>query len=156
RRYCTAPVAVVAEGLIPPTCPGYDPALRGPAYDPDLARRLLDESGYDRSRPLDLVLTKSAWSLGDDSVSGLVEQLDRIGLRVEPRSVDDLNATLRAGEFDLLESAWYGDYLDPDTFTFGVFHSRLGAFHGFSQSDELDALYEAARARTDPARRAEL
>ncbi len=156
RRYSEAPIAVVAEGLIPPTCPGYDPSLRGLAYDPDLARRLVDESGYDRSRPLDLVLTRSAWSLGDDSVASLAEQLGRIGLRVVARSVDDLNEARRSLEFDLLEAAWYADYLDPDTFTFGVFHSRLGALHGNFEDDGLDVLFEQARATTDPSRRAAL
>jgi peptide/nickel transport system substrate-binding protein/oligopeptide transport system substrate-binding protein len=156
RHYSVAPIAEVAEGLVPPTCPGYDPSLRGPAYDPELARRLLDESGHDRSRPLELVLTTSPWTLGESAIERLVGYFDDVGLTVMVRAVDDLNETRRSGAFDLLESAWYGDYLDPDTFTFGAFHSRLGAFHGYCDHDDLDRLFERARATTDPVGRAEL
>jgi ABC-type transport system substrate-binding protein len=156
RRYSAAPVATVAEGLVPPSCPGYDATLRGPVYDPDLARRLLAESDYDASRPLDLVLTKSPWTLGDDAVEAITEYLRSIGLRVERRTTDDLNDTRRKGAFDLLESAWYADYLDPDTFYFGAFHSKLGAFYGYFDNDRLDDLFSEARATSDPGRRAEL
>src|SRR5206468_4236576 len=105
--YTAAPVAAVAEGLIPPTCPGYDPELRGPSYDPEIAQRLLDESGYDRSRPLDLVLTASPWSIGEEAAGAVVDQLGRVGLRVEVRRVEDLNETRRTATFDLMETAWY-------------------------------------------------
>jgi dipeptide transport system substrate-binding protein len=70
--------------------------------------------------------------------------------------VDESRRPIRAGEYDLIEARWVGDYLDPDTFTFGAFHSRLGAFHGAFRDDALDTLFERARATTDPARRAEL
>jgi peptide/nickel transport system substrate-binding protein/oligopeptide transport system substrate-binding protein len=156
RLYSAAPVAVVAEGLVPPSCPGYEPSYIGPVFDLALARALLAESGYDTSRPLDLVLTKSPWTLGADAVERISDWLGAIGLRLETRASDDLNETRRTGAFDLMEAAWYGDYLDPDTFTFGAFHSRLGAFYGYFDCDELDSLFERARSTSDPAHRAEL
>jgi oligopeptide transport system substrate-binding protein len=143
----------VAEGLIPPSCPGYDPALKGPEFNPDLARQLLVESGYDTSRPIDLVLTKGPWGVGPDAVAGIVEELGAIGLKVEPREESDVAAVRNSRNFDLLEGAWYGDYLDPDTFTFGVFHSHLGSFPGMHDCGELDRLFEMARATTDIAAR---
>jgi ABC-type transport system substrate-binding protein/methyl-accepting chemotaxis protein len=155
-RLGAASIAIPAEGLVPPSCPGHDPALEGPEHDLELARRLLDASGYDRGRPIDLVLVHGAWTLGREAVEGIAEDLAAAGLRVEPRVVDDLERTLMAGEFDLLEAAWYGPYLDPDAFTFGVFHSRLGYYPGLYESEELDELLERARGTVDPEVRAML
>jgi ABC-type transport system substrate-binding protein len=156
ERLGAATLAVPAAGLLPPSCPGYDPALAAPVHDAGLARRLVDASGYDRARPIDLVLVHGAWTLGREAVAGVVEDLEAIGLRVAPREVDDLERTLASGEFDLLEAAWYGPYLDPDAFTFGVFHSRLGYYPGLYESEELDGLLETARGTVDPQARAGL
>lgn len=156
QLYSSAPVAAVAEGLIPPSCPGFDPSLRGPTFDPDLARRLVAASGYDTERALDIVLTRGPWSLGEQAIERVVAWLGDIGLRSNVRSVDDLNDVRRSADFDLLESAWYGDYLDPDTFTFGAFHTKFGAFNGYYECPELDRLFEQARATSDPRRRADL
>lgn len=156
RAYSPAPVAVTATGLVPPSCPGYDSDLRLPDYDPVRARALLDESGYDRSRPIDLVLTDAPWTIGDEAVSGIRDDLAAIGLRLEPRIAPFLNQTRRDGDFDLIEASWYGDYLDPDTFTFGAFHSQLGSFTHSHDCETLDGLLELARATTDPPSRDEL
>lgn len=156
RAYSPEPVAVRADGLVPPSCPGYDPTLHGPAYDPVRAAALLEESGYDRSRPIDLVVTAAPWSLGDGAIAEVVSMLAEVGLSVAVRSTEDLNGTRRGGDFDLIEAGWYADYLDPDTFTYGAFHSRFGAFSGHFESPELDGLFERARSTADPDRRAEI
>ena len=49
------------RGDDPAELPRARPRLRGPAYDPELAIRLLDESGYDRARPVDFVSTEASW-----------------------------------------------------------------------------------------------
>lgn len=156
RAYSQAPVAVLASGLVPPSCPGFDPDLRLPEYDPDLAKALLDESGFDVSRAIDLVLTDAPWTIGDEAVEGVREDLARIGLSLTTRVVRLLNQSRREGDYDIIEASWYGDYLDPDTFTFGAFHSTLGSFAGTHDSRVLDELFELARATTDPPSRDEL
>jgi oligopeptide transport system substrate-binding protein len=156
-RYNTAPVAVAAEGLIPPTCPGYNPSLRGPEYDPARARILLEEAGYDFDRPLRVLLSEGMWALGPEVSEVLVANLQAVGFRVDASFSKHLNSLRAEGAFDLLEASWVGDYLDPDTFTFGPFHSQFGSFGGgFCVSRELDELLERARASTDIARRSGL
>jgi ABC-type transport system substrate-binding protein len=156
RVYGPGPLAEPGSGLIPPTCPGYDPSLTGPVYDPEVARALLDEAGYDRARPIELVVASSPWSFGLAGAASIRDALACVGLRLEARVVDDVLEARRTGDFDAVEAQWYGDYLDPDTFTFGAFHSRLGAYHGLWDLPVLDELYERARATADPARRAAL
>jgi ABC-type oligopeptide transport system substrate-binding subunit len=114
------------------------------------------ESGYDPARPIDLVCSRAAWALGDDVIGGVVEDLAAVGLRVAPRSVGDVSEARRNGSYDIVEAMWMGDYLDPDAFTFAVFHSDVGAYRGDHCAEELDRLMEEARGATDLARRAEL
>ncbi|MBK6315406.1 MAG: ABC transporter substrate-binding protein [Blastocatellia bacterium] len=156
RVYAPAPVAVLASGLVPPSCPGYDPDLQLPEYDPERAKALLDASDFDVSRPIDLVLTDAPWTIGDEALEGIREDFAKIGLQLQPRVVRLLNQTRRDGDYDIIEASWYGDYLDPDTFTFGAFHSTLGSFAGTHDSQVLDELFELARATTDPPSRDEL
>lgn len=156
RAYSSAPIAVLAQGLIPPTCPGFSPDLTLPVFDPERSLELLHAAGFDRSRPLELVLTDAPWSIGDEAVAGIRENLEMIGVRLDVRTVPLLNQCRRDGEYDLIEASWYGDYLDPDTFTFGAFHSKLGSFAGSHDSAVLDELFELARGTTDPPSRDEL
>lgn len=156
RAYASAPVAVIATGLIPPSCPGFDPELSLPEFDPERALELLHASGFDRTRALELVLTDAPWTIGDEAVAGVRDDLERVGIRLDVRTVPLLNQCRRDGDYDIIEASWYGDYLDPDTFTFGAFHSTLGSFAGSHDSPVLDELFELARATTDPPSRDEL
>jgi oligopeptide transport system substrate-binding protein len=156
-RYNTAPVAIAAEGLVPPTCPGFNPALRGPEFDSAKARALLDEAGYDFRRPLRVFFSEGMWALGSDAGSVVVENLEAVGFTIEAVFSKHLNSIRAQGAFDLLEASWVGDYLDPDTFTFGPFHSQFGSFGGGGRvSEELDDLFQRARSSTDIGGRAGL
>jgi len=155
-RYNSAPIASAAQGLIPPSCPGFDPSLRGHEFDPELSRRLLSESGYDLRRPLAIRLSEGKWALGRDVANQVRSNLQDVGFRVEVTFARHLNAIRESGAYDLMEASWVADYLDPDTFTYGPFHSRFGAFGGIGSTRELDAMFESARATTDLAIRSRL
>jgi ABC-type transport system substrate-binding protein len=148
--------SVLAEGLLPPSCPGFDPSLRAPSYDPELARQLIAQSGYDTSRAIEFVRTDRPWGVGSEAAEAMAEDFATVGLRLETRVVTDIGEARESGQYDIIEAGWHGDYLDPDTFTFGVFHSRFGAFAGLAGHPELDRLFEEARASTDVAGRAAL
>jgi ABC-type transport system substrate-binding protein len=147
--------AVAARGLVPPSVPGA-PALDPVPHDPALARALLAESGFDMSRPIDLVYSQAAWALGERVIAGVVDDLAAVGLSAVPRRAGDLAEVRRSGDYDVVEAMWMGDYLDPDAFTFAVFHSGVGAYRGIHSSAELDELMSDARGTTDLARRAAL
>lgn len=149
-------LAEVAKGLVPPHCPGYEPTEYCPDYDPDRARNLVESSGFDASQTIKLFRSERQWSFGEPAFNLLVENLSAVGLKAEIVLSPELNSVRKSGNFDILEAGWYGDYLDPDSFTFGAFHSKMGSFSGLFDAPELDQLFETARSTPDPIARAEL
>ncbi len=123
----------------------------------DLAREHLRRSGFDDGRPLELAYSpepayqrriaeavKAMW----ESRLGI-----RVDLRVQERTV--LSQRIRALDYDIARSDWYGDYMDPATFlgmyTTGNGQNRTGWSHA-----EYDRLIAAAATEADNARRFEL
>lgn len=155
ERFGGDTLATLATGIIPPSVPGA-PWLEPEPCDPDLARELLLESGFDLGRPIDLVHSQSAWSLGAESFAAIAADLEKAGLRVEVRSHSEVYNVRKSGDFDILEGSWSGDYLDPDAYTFAQFHSKIGGFAGLHTSERLDELMRIARGETDVIRRAAL
>jgi ABC-type transport system substrate-binding protein len=96
------------------------------------------------------------WALGQDAGQAVIKNLRDVGFEVDAVYSKHLNSAREEGAFDLLEASWVGDYLDPDTFTYGPFHSKFGSFGLRHGSHELDELLQRARSTTDIGRRARL
>lgn len=105
---------MVPEGML-----GY-PGLKSKIYDPETAKKLLSEAGFSGGKGFPKITLKFNTSEGHRKIAEAIQQmwLKVLGVQInienmEWRSLlDDQNRS----NFDILRSAWTGDYLDPNTF----------------------------------------
>jgi ABC-type transport system substrate-binding protein len=150
---------VVAHGVLPPNLPGYDPNLRGYAYDPARARRLLEEAkiGPDfhptlwlRADPTTVILAES-----------IQQDLELVGIHLDLKPVawgPLLEAIRQPRNVELFLSGWEADFPDPENFL-GVLLSREqwgGNNDSFYSNPRVDELLAEAAPMTDLKRRYEL
>jgi peptide/nickel transport system substrate-binding protein len=150
-----------ATGLLPPGHWAYNGDVPQYPYDPDAARKLLDEAGFPDPEGTDprfsLSYKTSQNQLTRRIGEVLQEQLAQVGIQVSVRSYEwgTFYADIKAGNFQLYTLSWVG-VTDPDIYYY-VFHSKSvppdGANRGRYQNPELDALLERGRAEGDRAAR---
>jgi peptide/nickel transport system substrate-binding protein len=151
----------VANGILPPGTQGFNPNVRGIAYDPARARELLVEAGYPGGRGLPRL---QIWSGAKfEAAVRELEQIQRyltaVGISSDVHYQTDwpsYSKLLAEGKLPMFLYAWYADVPDPDNFLFQLFHSRSPRnFFGY-QNHAVDDLLMAARAEGDPQRRVDL
>jgi len=152
-----------ATGLLSPLNWAFDENVPPWPYDPQKAKRLLDEAGYpdpdgDGLRPRFRVSFKTTnIDLRRRIAEAFKEQLARVGIELEIRSYEwgTFYSDVRKGNFHLFSLAWVG-VADPDIY-FQLFHSDSvppnGDNRGLYRNPEIDRLLEAGRATVDPAQR---
>ena len=117
--------AIEQKGIIPTGIWGNNPDLEGIAYDPEGARALLAEAGYqDGDVSFTLALSSSGDQLLNETVSN---QLAKIGVQANIKVLDSATWMEKrlAGEHDAFIATWMLDYNDPDNI--------MGAFFGSPQ-----------------------
>jgi peptide/nickel transport system substrate-binding protein len=153
------------------TAKEYDRSIEPPKFDPEAAKKLLDDAGWsdhdgDGVRDKDGVPfrftllhapTKApVFTVGN---GWFQEQLKKAGIEMEPRAVElsQLRAEVERHDFDAVMMGWTADPRDDDVFT--RFHSSTiesgGNYFAYA-SPECDQLLEAFRAEYDDARRVEI
>jgi oligopeptide transport system substrate-binding protein len=138
-------------GLVPPTIQGHTPGIALP-YDPDQARRLLEQAGYPGGSGFPMVdflalyrMEAEAQYLGDQ----WLDVLDvRINLRILASSTY-LEATHNYNYHAILYG-WAADYPDPDNFL------RVSMQNVNWRDEEYTRLLEGARGSNDQRQRIEL
>ena len=162
--------ALPARSMIPPGLAGFDPAYRNSiAYDPELAKRLLDHYGYKigadgfRSMPNGSPLTLKIHSAPNTRDKGRMEvwkrSLDAINVRAEfPVSsfADNLKAAYRC---ELMMWGLGGSPSIPDGIDFleSYYSKNAGVSNkGCYDSPAYDAMYLKARSMADTPERTEL
>lgn len=147
--------------------PGYDQSIKPLPYDPPLAVKLLDESGWvdhdgDGLRDKDGVrfefdMIYAAGSPSGDRVSTILrEELDKLGIVLNPRPTEfsALVNMLISGNFDASMLAWAGGATESDNYQ--LFHSSQidGGSNRIAFNDpEADRLMEQIRGTIDPEKR---
>ena len=134
--------AATVGGAIPPAMPGHSHRV-GPAYDLELARKLLADAGYPNGHGLpELALVVPDWL---DSAPALVEQWAELGARVTvvPVAPHVDSRDLDGAHFWL--AGWTADYPDPEGFFRGLFELAWP----FYRDEDLHELLERARFVTD-------
>jgi oligopeptide transport system substrate-binding protein len=150
---------VVARGVMPPNLPGYDPGLRGYAYHPARARRLLDQAkiGPDfhptlwlRADPTTVILAES-----------IQQDLELVGVHLDLKPVawgPLLEAIRQPHNVELFLSGWEADFPDPENFL-GVLLSKQqwgGNNDTFYSNPRVDELLAEAAPMTDLKKRYKL
>ncbi|MGQ0762607.1 MAG: ABC transporter substrate-binding protein [Acidobacteriota bacterium] len=145
--------------LIPPGMLGYDPGRRRQTLTRDEASSMLRSAGS--SDPISL--RAAVHPLFLDRYESLLTRLlaiwSELGVKVEvatPTMASYLDSFQNSTGIDLFIGRWNADYDDPDDFTYGLFHSRVGIYRAYISSTEGDQILEAARTESRPGVRASL
>lgn len=140
-------VGVKADSPIAPGVFGYDESVGGIDYDPEGAKELLTEAGYEDG------FSTSIWTNEDreriDMATNVQAQLAKIGVDVEVNVLEwgaYLDETTNSNH-DMFVLGWYSGTGDADNSLYPLFHSSDagGGNKTFTQNDDIDAQLEEAR-----------
>tara|TARA_B100000029_G_scaffold516253_2_gene628054 strand:+ start:55689 stop:57362 length:1674 start_codon:yes stop_codon:yes gene_type:complete len=109
---------IPAQGVLPPGMPGFNPKLRGYDYNPEKARSLLKQAGYQKGFSTELMIV--AQSSIEAKIGQAVQQdLSDIGIDIELKPVTSptrIQAASTRGSVPFTTFGWYQDYPDPSNF----------------------------------------
>ncbi len=158
--------AQVAAGPTPPAFAwAYNDALEPYPYDPEKAKALLAEAGYDGAEITFYVTDGGSGMLDPVSMGTAIQaDLEAVGMKVNVETYEwntflgKVNPGLE-GKADMAEMAWMTN--DPDTLPFLALRSEAwpdkGGFNsGYYSNPKVDELLNNARKSTDQAERAKL
>jgi len=158
--------ADIAAGPTPPAFAwAYNEDLEAYPHDPERARALLDEAGYD-GETVTFFVTEGGSGMLDPVAMGTAIQADlrEVGMDVAIETYEwntflgEVNPGLE-GKADMAQMAWTTN--DPDTLPYLALRTEAwpdaGGFNsGYYSNEEVDRLLEEARTATDQGRRADL
>lgn len=144
------------SGFIPKGLPSYDPIkVIGFQYDPEKAKRLLNEAGYSNKKdfPELIIHTNKDYV---DLITYVAKQWEEIGIpvRIELAETATLREKMRLSEYQIFRASWIADYPDEESFL-TVFYSKNPAPPNYTRFKNLayDRLYEKAIQETDENKR---
>lgn len=155
--------ATTAKNPLPPGYLGYNEDVEPYAYDPDKARELLAEAGFEEGLEIELWTMPVArpYMPDPETVAQIIQNnLADVGINaniVREEWAPYLEKTSQ-GEHQLYMLGWSGTNGDPDYFLSSLLHgSNVGSSNReFYQNDEVDELLDAAKRAVDQDERAEL
>jgi len=151
---------LVHQSVIGPEWANYDD-LNTYAYNPDMARQLLEEAGWDSSRSIELI-----WEQGFQAIELAApvfqQQMSEIGVNVTLTPMDEAAFEKRVIEDMDFDLAWFGGGaygLDPDvssTYYACANWTPNGGNTTHYCNEELDELFAQGRATSDIDERREI
>lgn len=140
-----------ATQFVPEVVNGYNPDVTTYDYDPEKAKALLAEAGYDEANPLKLTfnypvnVSRPYMPDPEQIFTVLSSQLSEVGVETTPVSeewVEYLDRTTGTSDHGIHLLGWTGDYNDTDNFV-GVFFGQQSSEWGFDNPELFQKLTEA-------------
>ena len=137
-----------AAALLPADHWAGNPALKPVEFDPDRARDLLAQAGYDGEHPLQVTYKTSTDPVRVRIATVIQQQLRDVGIDMKLQSFDwgTFYGDIKTGRFQMYSLAWVG-IKTPDIFRY-AFHSTSlppeGANRGRLSDVDIDALIDTA------------
>ena len=137
--------------FVPEVVNGYNPDVTTYDYDPEKAKSLLAEAGYDEANPLKLTfnypvnVSRPYMPDPEQIFTVLSSQLSEVGVETTPVSeewVEYLDRTTGTADHGIHLLGWTGDYNDTDNFV-GVFFGQQSSEWGFDNPELFQKLNEA-------------
>jgi len=161
-KYLRNGIGVAAtSGFIPKGMPGFDSlAVRGYAYNPKLATKLLEEAGFPEGKGMGEV-TLNTTTTYKDLIEFIQGELTAIGIKVKidvspSASLRDL---MSKNSVNFFRGSWLADYGDGENFL-SVFYSKnkvpYGPNYTAFYNKAFDQLFEKSYYETDNEKRFEL
>ncbi|HYX70970.1 MAG TPA: ABC transporter substrate-binding protein [Terriglobales bacterium] len=161
-RYLWRDMARPAASPLPPESWAYDPGIPAWNYDPERARRLLDQAGYPAVKGVRFHLLYKTTPLEVPRLQAAIfqQQLREVGIVLDIRTLEfgTFFTDIVKGAFQMYSLRWIGGNEAPDIFD--VFYSAnvppRGANRGHYSNPQVDTLIEAGRRETDEAKRKQI
>jgi peptide/nickel transport system substrate-binding protein len=155
-RYLRRDFARAGDNVLPPESWAYNPDVPRHDYQPERARRLLDEAGYPEKNGVRFHLTMKTSTEEDTRLLAAVlqQQLRDVGIGLDIRTFEFATffSDVTKGVFQLYSLRWIGGNEDPDIFEHAFDSENFpprGANRSFYSNPRLDALIERGRAELD-------
>ena len=146
-----------AYSFTPPGSAGYEPETEIP-FNPELARSLLAEAGYEGGKNFPLLEILFNTQEGHRKIALAVQQMwqENLGISVQLVNQDWKVYLARemTGDFQISRAGWIGDYEDPNTFLDTLRPNRGNNKTGW-ENKEYDRLVELANKTGDQTKRYE-
>ena len=159
------PAGEPAKNLIPPTMWSYDTEIVDYPYDPDAAKKLLADAGYQDGFETDIWAMPVQRPYNPDArrIAELMQaDLMKVGVRAKIVSYEwgEYRKRVQNGEHQMAELGWTGDNGDPDNFFTPLASCNAARQGGGSASKwcnkDFDALLAKAVGLSDQAERTKL
>ena len=151
---------LVNQPVIGPEWAQYDD-LNTYDYDPEKAKQLLEEAGWDSSQSLELIWEQGFQAI-ELSAPVFQQQMSEIGMNITLTPLDEAAFEKRVIEDMDFDLAWFGGGaygLDPDvssTYYASTNWTPNGGNTTHYSNEELDELYQQGRSTSDIAERTEI
>jgi peptide/nickel transport system substrate-binding protein len=139
------------SGFIPAGLPSFDSSkITGYHYDPVLARKLVKEAGYDKTK--DPPVTLYTIAIYANMADYIARQLEEVGLKLKVEVIQkslllEMASNSRAPMF---RASWIADYPDAENYL-SVFYSKNPAPPNYTRykNPQFDAIFEQAIQETN-------
>lgn len=151
----------VANGILPPTMPGFDPNLAGIPHDPAKAKALLAQAGLPDG------FAATYYCVSNDTArkvaQSIQQDLGKVGIKLELKPLafpTFLEAKATKGRVGIASGNWTQDFPDPSNFLTTMFHSKNiketnSLNDSYYRNPKVDTLLDQAGRQTDAAKRAD-